>query len=233
MDALVRWTIGPVKPHGFDCLKRAVSRFAELYPSIRRVVCHNGLTSIELEELDVLRPFTEFFNQDGFSGVGVAWKLYPARLNVSVHELFIDNDVFLEKRVSQIDDFLAGADSVLLLEGDSRNYGRFDAHVPPNFCINSGVFGVPPGFDLQGHLDCVGDNWEENCSGPSKTWDEQGFVAYALLSHHRRLIIPATTITNCEVEYLPAPGMHFVGLNRKDRHDSYLKFLSAATKINL
>jgi hypothetical protein len=107
MNALVRWTIGPVKPFGFDCLKRAVSRFTELYPGMRQVVCHNGLSSIQLESLEVIRPLVEFYNQDGHNGIGVAWKLYPARLDLGVHELFLDNDVFLEKRVSQIDAFFS------------------------------------------------------------------------------------------------------------------------------
>jgi hypothetical protein len=96
--------------------------------------------------------------------------------------------------------------------------------VPNGYCINSGIFGLPPGFDLQKYIVFFGDQWEHNVWHSSYTWDEQGLVAFALLDYPRCCIIPHSTITNCEVEFRPAAGMHFVGLNRRKRHLPYLQY---------
>lgn len=228
---LVRWTIGPVSANGFECLARSIDKFRRLY-DIEPIVCHNSIPS---EEIDFLLSLgVRLYCQDtqadlSVRPMGVSWKLYPPRLTFDRHELFIDNDLVIEQHIPEIDQFFQGR-KTLLLEGESRNYGAFDRHVPLNQNINSGVFGLPPGFDFKKHVDFLVQNWEENCNTSSKTFDEQGVVAAALLTEPH-LIIPRTILTNCEVHYRPAAGMHFVGLNRSYFHQAYADYRASTVKL--
>ena len=168
--------------------------------------------------------------------VGVAWKLYPPRLDPLRHELFIDNDLILLRRIKEIDQFLAG-DCTLLLGETSRTYGRFDKFVPPGRCINSGLFGVPPDFSIKNYVDLyVGSSWEHNARAEhtkNVTFDEQGLVAFALLSYPRSVIIPATSITNCEHHLVEGDGLHFIGLNRRVFHRPYRLYKCSHYKLFL
>lgn len=155
---------------------------------------------------------------------GVSWKLYPPRLDPTRPEIVIDNDLILADRVAEIDTFL-DADCTLLLGETSRTYGRFERHVPPGRMINSGLYGMPAGFDLGKFVTFYcGAGWEENAlyeHRESRTFDEQGLVAFALLSYPRFVIIPHTTITNCEHHLVDGSGYHFIGLNRRRFHRPY------------
>ena len=218
---VVRWTIGPVEEAGFDCLKRSIQSFTKLY-QVQPIICHNGLTAEQLDYVSRIGVRIYAQNHSGHTviPIGVAWKLYPIRLASSRHEIFIDNDLIIEKKIPEIDKFLASKQLTLLLEGETRNYGRFDRHVPPGFNINSGIFGVPPKY----HPFYLDDHqWEENCDSTSRTWDEQGFVASSLLQSSH-VIIPKTTIRNCEHDWKETSGSHFVGLNRVRRHFPYIEY---------
>ena len=96
---------------------------------------------------------------------------------------------------------------------------------------------MPPGFDLHKYVDfyCQSD-WELNALGEhkaSKTFDEQGLVAIALLNYSNYVIIPATSVTNCEKELTLAKGMHFIGLNRRTFHRPFALYRSINTKLYL
>lgn len=217
MKPLVRWTIGNSTPNGYESLLQSVINFRKLY-DVDIVVCHNNhpeITDFAINGFKCIDQ-TKYNTKD----IGVAWKLYPSRLGPTQHEIFIDNDLIIESHIDEIDQFL-GSNSTLLLEGEGRNYGRFNNHVPPGFNINSGLFGVPPNFNLQKYINFFSDNWQNNCSHSSHTWDEQGLVAFALLSYEKHVIIPNTKITNCESNFKPAQGMHFVGLNRRKHHQPW------------
>jgi len=232
MRSIVRWTIGDVQPAGYECLARSIIKFRQLY-DVEIVVCHNG--SQKLEFCDANLDITCINQSESFGPLdaGVAWKLYPPRIDIDRHELFIDNDVIIEQHIEQLDKFFSKTDCTLLLEGESRNYGRFEKHVPPGFNINSGIFGIPPGFNLEKYIRFYGDNWVNNCFHTSKTWDEQGLVATALLSNKKTLIIPNTTVTNCESRFKPAKGMHFVGLNRRISHRPWVEYKNWNTPLYL
>lgn len=227
---IARWTIGPVRPAGFDCLHRSIEAFRSLYDA-DLYVCYNRLKPDQLASLEVAGVC--LVDQEAAtkqSPIGVAWKLYPGRLDLARHELFIDNDLIIEQRIEAIDRFFE-EDMTVLLEGETRNYGRYEKHVPPGYCINSGVFGVPPGFDIDAILNAVGHRWEHNCPNSSATWCEQGFVAAMLLGYKRHAIISKEEITNCELNYLPAKGMHFVSLNRSKFHPIYALYKSTKIKM--
>lgn len=175
-------------------------------------------------------------SRDYAEPIGVAWKLHPPRLDSSRKEICIDNDIVFDKPIQEIQDFLDG-DCTLLLEGDSRTYGRFEDYVPPGFEINSGIYGMPANFDLHSYVRfyCRND-FELNAKGEhlqSRTFDEQGLIALALLNYHKYVIIPRTTVTQCEHELIKASAMHFVGLNRRDFHQPFALFNSLNTKLYL
>lgn len=216
MKPIVRWTIGKVKPAGYDCLLHSIINFRKLY-DVDIIVYYNGNqklhfcdTNLGIQCINQSEIFGEYLH-------GVAWKLYPPRVNINCHELFIDNDLIIENRIEEIDYFFNNTDCTLLLEGLARNYGKFDNHVPKNYKINSGLFGIPPGFNLNKYIQFYGDNWDSK-------FNEQGLVAMALLSNKKHIIISDTKITNCETKFKPSLGMHFIGLNRSDKHQPWVDY---------
>lgn len=229
---IIRFTIGPASKSGFECLERAISQIQKLY-STDIVICHN----CEAEQVSHLgcTLFDQRTVESETPPMGVAWKLYPPRLDLQRHEILIDNDIILEERVAEIDQFLQSDEHCLLLEGESRTYGRFQKHVPARLKVNSGIYGMPPGFDFATYVKSYsGKEWEINATGThaqSKTFDEQGLVAF-VLGHQKHFLIPNTTVTNCEKRWIKGKGMHFVGLNRTESHKPYKDYLKSKVKIH-
>lgn len=228
---VVRWTIGSVQPAGFISLRISVTNFQYLYPECERYICCNGLDETQIDQLKDLPAKIIRQENEPFIGEppkGAAWKLRPSRICISDHELFIDNDLILTDRLTEIDKWL-DHNNTLLLEGQSRHYGSFDRHIPKQYNINSGLFGIPPGFDLSRYLALWG-RWDNNCPNQSVTWNEQGFVASILTHYAKPTIVPATVITNCETELVKAPGMHFVSLNRIKFHRPFAEYRFSLTR---
>lgn len=234
MKPLFRWTIGPVKKNGFLSLEISVQKLQEIY-SGNFVICHNNLNLPNLTRLE------KFANRVGCilyqqksddlkieSPRGVSWKLYPARLNFEGHEIFIDNDLIIEESIPQIDQFLQKKDYTIMLEDIEVAYGRYKNYIKDGLKLNSGLFGIPPLFDLESKIKMFCNRWEQNATGPyssSFTFDEQGLVAF-LLSAQKLIIIPESTICNCEHAFREGKGFHFVGLNRKWFHESFAVYLT-------
>lgn len=214
--AVFRFTVGNTNKWGIICLEHSIAQIRKLYKA-EIVVCYNGNS-----DLVAHLPVT-LVNQHGVftnglpDPIGVSWKLYPPRLYPTEHEIFIDNDLILHEHIEEIDDFLASTDKTLLLEEENRVYGRFSRHVPKNLRINTGLFGVPPNFNLETRLKAiVGKTWEHNALGKyeaSWSWDEQGAIAY-ILSSQKYTLIPKESITNCARTWIRGKGNHFIGLNR-------------------
>jgi len=229
---LIRFTIGPSSDAGLECLERSIGKIQKLYPA-DIVICHN-CPKDRVDHLDVELLDQSNHTQGKTPPMGVAWKLYPPRLDVHRHEILIDNDIILEERIPEIDLFLESSQHCLLLEGEARTYGKFQRHVPANLKVNSGIFGMPPGFDFEPFVELYSaQGWEVNALGThaaSKTFDEQGLVALVLGSQ-RHFMIPNTTVTNCEKRWEKAKGMHFIGLNRTEKHQPYREFLKSHLKM--
>jgi hypothetical protein len=236
MKPLARWTIGKTNKDGYECLSLSIASFLRFYDA-DVVICHN----CPLSELPaVLQQFklvdqTQHLNV-GPEPKGVAWKLYPPRLDKNRHEICIDNDIVFNEPIEQIKTFF-DSNCTLLLECISRTYGRFEKHVPPGFQINSGIYGMPPGFDLEPFIRFyAGDEWEKNAlhqHDKNETFDEQGIIALALLTYSRYLIIPNKDITNCELQLTPSKGNHFIGLNRRKFHYPFRLYRSLKQKNHL
>lgn len=236
MKPLARWTIGNTTSDGFESLVLSIQSFTKLY-DVDIIICHNCSKEKLPSECFQYDLFDQNKKWDDMPDpCGVAWKLYPTRFDPTRHEIQIDNDIIFTDSVSQINDFF-NSDSTLLLEDVNRTYGRFEKHVPPKFQINSGIFGLPPKFDLNKFIKFyVGDRWEQNAlnsNAKSFTFDEQGLVALALLSYKKYIIIPNTVITDCGTTLRIAKAMHFMGLNRTGFHRPYRLFRSYSRKMNM
>jgi len=237
---IARWTIGNASRAGYEALAFSITSFQHLYPDTNVVICHNCSIN-KLEDIVARFPDAKFHDQSQYLNskcppMGVAWKLYPPRIAPDDYEICIDNDVIFMNRVQEIDNFFYG-DHTLLLEETSRTYGRFVDYVPPGYCINSGIYGMPPGFNFKKYVNFYsGDNWEINAVGPhaaSKTFDEQGLVAIALLSYKNFVIIKKESVTNCEKHLIPGNGLHFISVNRNQFHEPFRLFKSNFVKMHL
>ena len=236
MKPLARWTIGNTNKDGYECLFISINSFLRFYDA-DVVVCYNcplGALPQKFKQFCLIDQ-TQHLSV-GPEPKGVAWKLYPPRIDINRHEICIDNDVVFNSPIEQIKDFFQ-SNSTLLLECVSRTYGRFERHVPPGFRINSGVYGMPPGFNLEPFIRFyAGDQWEKNAlhkHDKNETFDEQGIIALALLTHSRYVIIPNKDITNCEIQLIPAKGHHFIGLNRRKCHYPFRLYRSLNKKLYL
>lgn len=233
---LARWTIGETTDDGYKCLMLSIESFTKFY-DIEVVIlhnCHEDYLPKYLKQYKLINQINHL--QIGPEPKGVAWKLYPPRLDKTRHEISIDNDIVLNEKIQEIEKFFE-SNSTLLLEDKGRTYGRFNSHVPPNFHINSGIYGMPPNFDLEPFVKFyAGDKWEKNAlfeHDKNETFDEQGLIALALLSHKDYIIISNKKITNCEYAIEKGQGHHFIGLNRKKFHNSFRLYQSLNKKIHL
>lgn len=234
---LIRWTIGPSREDGFNCLEKSIFNMKKLYPECDFVVCHNQLSDFQygkIANLDV-ELFDQNKHQDALKhppqGVNVHWKLYPPRLRHNAHEICIDNDIILWKRVPEIDYFLNN-DVCLIYQGRNRLYGVYDSDMPQAIRINSGIYGLPPAFDFGSKINDIQKPWEGR-------FDEQGLVA-TILSANPYCMIPLTSVPICEYwmssddfkESLDAflrnqfcCGAHFVGINYTEQSSLYKNFI--------
>lgn len=204
MKPLIRLTLGPVSQQGIETLLMSLRQLDKLYPECDVVVCANQLDNIHKIKHPIINQ-QEYINSLSYppkEGYNVHWKLYPPRLREGSHEIFIDNDIILFKRLPEIDLFLS-SDSTLLYEGLHGLHGNYEVPIK----INSGIFGMPPGFRL-----FLEKNWEN-------PFDEQGFVGSSLIKYHEYHVIKQTTIPILEPwmtdkSVFSALGVHFVGVNR-------------------
>jgi hypothetical protein len=223
----VRWTIGSVSSEGFEALRLSVIGASRLFGSAATyVVCVNN---VELERAkarcgpvpefvqwcDVsgqfplwLRPFL-----DGRMVEGVGWKFAPLRLFPDRHELALDNDCILWETPAALERWLASEEACLLAEDVVAGFGQF-AGCCGSQPRNSGIRGLPPGFDLQRELLSV----LERCPVTlSSELDEQGLQT-AALSSFDPLVVTNTEVSICSpfpphIAQLGTCGAHFVGLN--------------------
>lgn len=227
MKPLIRYTIGPTAPLGMDCLKRAIFKIKQLYPQCDIAVCYNqikkpNIKGVELVDQSDFRNSLKYVPKDGFN---VHWKLFPPRLRLDSHEIWIDNDIIIFKHIEKINTFLDGQ-IFLGYEGLHRLYGNYE-NIVPKGCFNSGVFGLPPNFDFESFLASAIDQ------GVEKKWvgkfDEQGLVANTVLRHENVIItqkeLPILE-KNWQLTKSDCCGYHFVSLNVTHNHAPYRRFLS-------
>jgi hypothetical protein len=148
---------------------------------------------------------------------GVAWKLAPVRSFPESYELSLDNDVVLWALPSAMERWLtSGTLESCLLAADLRPaLGQF-ASLGGNRALNSGIRGLPPGFDLETRLR---DTLAQSGVTLQSELDEQGLQAATLLATRLGVIstedVSISSPFPNHQHHLGTCGAHFVGLNPK------------------
>ena len=222
----LRWTIGDVSQSGFEALQVSICSAWNLFKDrADYTVCVNTIALDDARRqtgalppgvrwLDVGTRVPDWLNRhvDKQMAEGVAWKFAPVRLYPGRFELALDNDVILWDIPQAMQWWLDEGDGCLLAEDVQRCLGQFsECNCGP---VNSGIRGIPPGFDLEARLrEALGDTVLR-----SET-DEQGLQA-AALSKSKLYMVSTGDVTICSPfpghqHHLGRCGVHLVGLNAK------------------
>lgn len=234
----LRWTIGNVSERGFESLGLSLWGAWHLFGrGADYVVCVNGVSADEARVLTgpvpagvtwrdtARRDLPAFLDRAFGSGMaeGVAWKLAPLRLFPDRHEIALDNDCILWALPPTLAAWLEGASrtgACLMAEDVRACHGRFAA-LCPSRPVNSGIRGLPPGFDIAAALRDAIAACERNAS-VTQTFlcegDEQGLQAAALSLATPLHLVRLQEVTICSpfhphLPHLGPCGAHFVGLN--------------------
>lgn len=227
----VRWTIGDVSDAGFEALRLSIWSACKLFGDrARYVVCVNtvplplavariGELPFGVEWLHVSNYLPKWFRPhvDPEMAEGVAWKLAPVRVFPTLHELALDNDLILWALPSAVSEWLrCGQDSACLMAADVQSaLGQFSAMCDYR-ALNSGIRGLPPGFDMEGRLR---DTLIRSDLTLQSELDEQGVQA-AVLLQSKLFVVSTDDVSICSPfpnhqQHLGSCGAHFVGLNTK------------------
>lgn len=222
---LARWTIGPVSDIGKQILRESVNNFSKIYPEFKRVVCYNHIEKLDInaelykqEDLKIVDLRKPDDNVEEASGCG--WKLCPPRLLPDGMELWIDNDIVINKRLPALDLWIKKQSGGIISEGLHRNrmYGEFDRFVLPDLHLCAGLFGLPAEFDFQERI----EHYWKFATKPLGGYDEQGLTAAIVSNMSDWTLVPLSELYICE-DHVPFPelspsAIHFVGANRKPWH---------------
>jgi ribosomal protein S18 acetylase RimI-like enzyme len=229
---VVRWTIGDVSSAGFEALRLSVWSATKLFGRrARYVVCVNSVPldvararagelpeHVEWRDVsDALWPEIRPYLADNYAE-GVAWKFAPLRLDVNAHELALDNDCILWAVPRAVEHWLAGrsAAGCVIAEDVRPCFGQFAARCGPE-PRNSGIRGIPAGFDFGGALL---ETLREYPVKLSSELDEQGLQVAALQRRASPAVVSTREVSICSpfpphLPHLGECGAHFVGLNAK------------------
>jgi hypothetical protein len=221
MKPLVRWTIGPASATGFEILTYSVREFKRIYTDeFDYIICYNNLNAEQLEiveslGVDLYEQTKQDWKDQGirypFKGGGPCWVLFPSRLRPESHELFIDNDLILFKRLPHLDAFLGSTTALIATSAIERAYGPYDSFIPKNMKINTGFYGVPPDFDFGNEIKKTIAKLPNPFEGQ---WAMQGIMSHIFIQF-QHIKIPLRDLRamgqfHRERRY----GIHFIGANR-------------------
>jgi hypothetical protein len=229
----IRWTIGDVSRRGFESLRLSIWGAWGLFGAdADYLVCVNTVSVDHARRLAGSVPDAVMwqaadselpgwlrtrFLDDGMAE-GVAWKLAPLRCFPDHRELALDNDVILWELPAALAAWLAdeSPERCLLAEDVVPGLGQF-VSVCGGRALNSGIRGLPAGFDLEQRLSDVLDDHPVTLVSEL---DEQGLQAAALSRVTEPHVVSVDEVTICSPfpPHLPRPGRcgaHFVGLNAR------------------
>ena len=279
MKPIFRWTIGSnILPNGYILLKHSIREALRVYgkDKFQWYVCHNVepenyLKLLSITENTPVQLYKQTWKEMPFPEEkpkkhkeedlkknkeisGSIWKICPPRLSLNVHEIVLDNDVIIVKKIEEIESFL-NSKKTLVGEDCSRFYEKYDKFIDQNKTYNSGIYGLPPNYDFSKEL----YNTWNNCGKITNHnyGDEQGLVI-CTLTKHDFLSIKTQNLpvlhkdkynkknfedTNDSVEwceyndkfwkntYPKCKGFHFVGSNRFKNHIAWRKWIELKNSI--
>lgn len=225
----IRWTIGDVSERGFEALRLSAWGAWRMFGNgARYVVCVNTIALERARELtgeapgvlkwrDVTNEFPEFLRDyfDSAMAEGVGWKFAPPRISSDGLELSLDNDCIIWKMPGAIRRWVASGRGFVFAEDVRPCFGQF-THLCGERPRNSGIRGLPPGFDLEAAMARI---LRDQRLTLRSELDEQGLQA-AILLPFEPSIVSTREVSICSpfpphMPNLGECGAHFVGLNAK------------------
>jgi LmbE family N-acetylglucosaminyl deacetylase len=228
---LVRWTVGDVSREGFDALRLSTWGGRRVFGAeARYVVCVNTIPVSRARALtgpvppgiawldvsDRLCPVIAEYTDEGMAE-GVGWKYAPSRVDPEAYELHLDNDCILWAMPDAVRRWLEDPEPRCLLAEDvATMLGRFATLCGPA-PRNTGIRGVPPGFDLSEAFRTV---LEETGVTLRSELDEQGLVTLVCSRQRPPHVVRVDEVAICgpfppHRQQIGTCGAHFVGLNAK------------------
>ncbi len=229
----VRWTIGDVHPLGFEALRLSVWGAWKLFgPEAAYVVCVNSVPLDHARSLAGAVPggvrwhqatraqIPEFLRPhlDAAFAEGVGWKFAPLHLFPDRFTLALDNDCILWDMPAAIRRWLADeGPRRCVIAADVRPYfGKFAPWCGPE-PRNSGIRGLPAGFDLEG---AVRQLLAECPCVLNSEVDEQGLQVAVTEREGSPYVVTVEEVSICSpfpphLPHLGRCGAHFVGLNAR------------------
>jgi hypothetical protein len=227
----VRWTIGDVSPRGFEALRLSLHGAVRVFGakaayvvyvnsmSLREARARTGPAPPGVEWREAPREPPEVLRRHLDSGMaeGVAWKFAPLSAFTDRHELALDNDVILWCAPEAVRRWLGEANGARLIAEDvAMGHGAFTDLCGPE-PRNSGIRGVPAGFDLAGALGRV---LSQRPARLGSELDEQGLQVAAMSLDGPPLVVRTEEVSICSPFWPHQPelgrcGAHFVGLNAR------------------
>jgi hypothetical protein len=224
---LLRWVMGGgATKDGFDVLDHAVDQARKLYPECDYAVLYNNLNDKEMKRIEKIG--VELIEQTQYNVEGIAppikaeHLMWPPRVRIETHELQMDNDIVLLRRHAYIDEFLHEDDLFIATESYiPQNYGLYSDAVPTRRGkgINSGLYGMPPGFDFGKWLF---EFYEKYDRRPYHHLNPQGIVAamikdqakFKIMAKSDIIIVPTMRKWRMDMLVRKVVGLHFTGINR-------------------
>jgi len=231
----VRWTIGNLRPRGFELLRLSIACAYKVFgPRARYVVCVNSLSLDEAQNRtgavpeaiqwrrvtknDV--PTVLRSHSDGDLIEGMGWKLVPLRTYPDRYELALDNDCILWDLPAAMRQWLEMEHGYLFAEDVERSMGSFHSIIPPG-AFNAGIRGLPPGEDLSEPLEEAMKDASRSVGSEVRLVseiEEQGLQAAAMTRRNPLLLVKTSEVSICSPFWPRSPelgscGAHFVGMN--------------------
>lgn len=232
----IRWTIGDVSPLGFEALRLSIWGAVKAFgPDAGLAVCVNAISIAEARRRTGPVPAhvqwveahgTPDFLKDYLDesmAEGVAWKLAPPRLFPERYELSLDNDCICWVKPNAVEAWLGEPEPRCLIAADVKlALGAF-THLTRPEPRNTGIRGLPPGYDLGEALHAV---LRKHPVRLASELDEQGLQAVALDLGRPAHVVSIEDVTICSPFWPHEPrlgraGAHFVGLNSRNLPWSY------------
>lgn len=234
----LRWTIGDVTPRGFEALRLSVWGASRLFGGdAAYVICVHDLPLATARERAGSLPDGVHWRETGPEDVpdfvrehmadnesrNMLWRLAPLHVFHERYELALDNTCVLWALPTAVREWLRGEAGHCLLAADTcRGVGQFSDVCSPE-PRNTGIRGLPPGFDYASALQSVlAAHPARMVSGE----DEQGLQIAALESFGAPLVVSTDEVAICSpfprhVLHLGTHGAQFVGLNARDLPSSH------------
>lgn len=224
----IRFTVGDVSESGFEALRLAIWGAAGAFgPDAALAVVVNSISVEEARRRTGAIPertfwlkaapapgfLTPFLDED--MAEGVAWKLAPLRLFPDRFELSLDNDCILWDVPATVKEWRREEPPRCLIAADVKAaHGVFTEVTRPE-PRNTGIRGLPPGYDLGQALEAV---LSKHPFPLRSELDEQGLQAAALDLGRPAHVVSTEEVTICSPFWPQEPrlgkaGAHFVGLN--------------------